>query len=145
MTYDHEAKPRYTVTVKADDSNGGTDTIEVTITVTDVNEAPAFDDVSPTTRSIAENTGTGVDIATPVTATDPDAGATLTYSLDGTDVNSFDIDTLTGQLKTKATLDHETKATYAVTVSVRDSKDANGDADIVADDDITVNNHRHGC
>ena len=137
-TYDHEAQPSYTVTVKADDGNGGTNTIEVTITVTDVNEAPAFDDVSPTTRSIAENTGTGVDIATPVTATDPDAGATLTYSLDGTDVNSFDIDTLTGQLKTKVTLDHETKATYAVTVSVRDSKDANGDADIVADDDITV-------
>ena len=34
-----------------------------------------------------------------MTATDPDADATLTYSLGGTDVSSFDIDTLTGQLK----------------------------------------------
>ena len=137
-TYDHETNDSYTVTVKANDNNGGTDTIEVTITVTDVNEAPAFDDVSPTTRSIAENKGTGVDIATPVTATDPDAGATLTYSLDGTDVNSFDIDTLTGQLKTKALLDHETKASYEVTVSVRDSKDDSGNPDTATDDDITV-------
>ena len=93
MTYDHEAKPSYTVTVKADDGNGGTDTIEVTITVTDVNEAPAFDDMSPTIRSIDENTGTGVDIGDTVAATDPDAGATLTYSLGGTDASSFDIDT----------------------------------------------------
>ena len=140
-TYDHEAQPSYTVTVKANDGYGGTATIAVTITVTDVNEAPAFDDVSPTTRSIAENTGTGVDIGDPVTATDPDAGATLTYSLGGMDVNSFDIDTLTGQLKTKDALDHETKTTYTVIVSVRDSKDASGAADIVTDDtiDVTIN------
>ena len=40
VTYDHETKSSYAVTVKADDSNGGTDTIAVTITVTDVNEPP---------------------------------------------------------------------------------------------------------
>ena len=138
VTYDHEANPSYTVTVKADDSNGGTDTIEVTITVTDVNEAPAFDDVSPTTRSIAENTGTGVDIGTPVAATDLDAGATLTYSLGGTDASSFDIDTSTGQLKTKVALDHETKASYTVMVSVHDGKNAAGGSDTTADDEVTV-------
>ena len=136
-TYDHEAQPSYTVTVKADDSNGGTDTIEVTITVTDVNEAPAFD--GPTTaRGVPENTGADTEIGAPVAATDPDAGATLTYSLGGTDANFFDIYTSTGQLKTKALLDHETKPTYTVTVSVRDSKDANGGADIVTDDTIDV-------
>ena len=37
---DHEAKPSYSVTVKADDGNGGTDTIAVTITVTDIDEPP---------------------------------------------------------------------------------------------------------
>ena len=41
VTYNHEVKSTYTVVVKADDSNGGTDTITVTITVTDVNEPPA--------------------------------------------------------------------------------------------------------
>ena len=136
-TYDHEAQPSYTVTVKADDSNGGTDTIEVTITVTDVNEAPAFD--GPTTaREVPENTVADTGIGGPVAATDPDAGATLTYSLGGTDANFFDIYTSTGQLKTKDALDHETKPTYTVTVSVRDSKDANGGADIVTDDTIDV-------
>ena len=45
------------MTVKADDDNGGTDTIDVTITVTDVNEAPAFPGPSETgSRSIPEKT-----------------------------------------------------------------------------------------
>ena len=38
--YDHEAKASYTVTVTADDKNGGTDTITVTISVGDQTEAP---------------------------------------------------------------------------------------------------------
>ena len=38
VTYDFETKPSYTVIVKADDGNGGTDTIEVTINLTDVFE-----------------------------------------------------------------------------------------------------------
>ena len=137
VTYDHEAKPSYTVTVKADDSNGGTDTIDVTITVTDVNEAPDFDGPT-TTREVPENTVADTGIGGPVEAEDPDDGDSLTYSLGGTDASSFDIDTLTGQLKTKDALDHETKASYAVTVSVRDSKDANGDADTATDDTIDV-------
>ena len=137
VTYDHEAKPSYTVTVKADDSNGGTDTIDVTITVTDVNEAPAFD--GPTTaREVPENTGADTEIGSPVEAEDPDAGATLTYLLSGTDASSFDIDTLTGQLKTKDALDHETKPTYTIIVSVLDSKDDSGNSDTVTDDTIDV-------
>ena len=37
---DHEAKDSYSVTVEVTDNNGGTDSIAVTITVNDVNEAP---------------------------------------------------------------------------------------------------------
>ena len=41
VTYDYEAQPSYTVIVKADDGNGGTDTVTVTIDLTDdVNERP---------------------------------------------------------------------------------------------------------
>ena len=41
VTYDHEVKSSYTVVVKADDSNGGTAaSVTVTITITDVTEAP---------------------------------------------------------------------------------------------------------
>ena len=48
VTYDFETKSRYSVIVKADDNNGGTDTINVTINLTDVNEAtPTIDTVTP--------------------------------------------------------------------------------------------------
>ena len=39
-TYDHEAKASYAVTVTVEDGNGGSDTIDVTLTVTDQDEAP---------------------------------------------------------------------------------------------------------
>ena len=41
-------------------------------------------------------------------------------------------------MQTKADLDFEDKSSYTVTVSVRDSKDGNGDVDEVTDDTITV-------
>ena len=41
VTYDFETKSRYSVTVKADDSNGGTDTIAVAIDLIDVDETQA--------------------------------------------------------------------------------------------------------
>ena len=137
VTYDHEAKSSYSVTVKADDGNGGTDTIDVTITVTNVNEPPAFS-AETDTRTIDENTAAGESMGSPLTATDPDDGDTLTYTLGGDDAASFDIDASTGQLQTKADLDYETKQTYTVTVSVRDSKDTGGSGDSEADDTITV-------
>ena len=41
VSYDFETKSSYSVTVKAEDSAGGTDTVALTITVTDVNEPPS--------------------------------------------------------------------------------------------------------
>ena len=101
VTYDHESKSSYSVTVKADDNNGGTATIDVTITVADVNEPPEFS-VETASRTIAENTTTGVAIGAPVTATDPDTADTPAYTLRGTNATFFDIDASTGQLQTKA-------------------------------------------
>ena len=40
MLYDHEAKPSYSVTVKVDDGNGGTDTVAVTVDLVDLDEPP---------------------------------------------------------------------------------------------------------
>ena len=113
--------------------------LNVTVTVIDVeeaNEQPAFADAT-TTRSIIENTEAGENVGDPVTATDPDRD-TLEYALGGTDASSFDIDTSTGQLLTDAGLDRETKSSYSVTVSVRDSKDSDGEPDTVMDDTIDV-------
>ena len=51
VTYNYEATPSYTVTVKADDGNGGTDTIAVTINITDVDEPPSAPD-EPTVSAV---------------------------------------------------------------------------------------------
>ncbi len=110
-----------------------------TVTVTrQPNTPPAFDEGAAATRGVAENTGTGVDIGDPVAATDPDSGDTLTYSLDAAGAESFDIDASSGQLRTKAALDYETENSYSVTMSVSDGKDADGNADEMTDNTITV-------
>ena len=119
---DYETKNAYTVTVTVSDG-GRTDAISVTITIIDVDEtpethAPVFAG-SRTTRSIAENTPAGVNIGSPVSATDADDD-TLTYTLDGTDAGSFRIVGNSGQLQTQAPLDFETKNAYTVTVTVSD-------------------------
>ena len=83
------------------------------------NTAPTFTEGASTTRSVTENTSANVNIGNAVAATDPE-NDTLTYTLSGTDAPSFDIDSTTGQLKTKSALDYETKSTYTVTVTVSD-------------------------
>ena len=118
----------------ADDTPTHTYTVTVTRAA---NAPPAFDDGATASRGVAENTAADMPIGDEVGATDDDSD-TLTYSLDATGAESFDIDESSGQLRTKVALDHETKASYTVTASVRDSKDDNGDADEVTDDTITV-------
>ena len=110
--------------------NGGKATWSGLVTVTAPNQPPAFPSTETGRRSIPEDT-TG-NIGPPVTATDPDAD-TLTYSLSGTDANDFSINTSTGQVRTQAALDYETKDTYHVTVSVTD-----GTVDDTIDVTITV-------
>ena len=83
-----------------------------------LNNAPTFDDGPSTTRSVDENTTSGQDIGAPVTASDADSSDTLTYALGGTDATSFSIVSSSGQLQTSAALDHETKSTYTVAVTV---------------------------
>ena len=135
---DYETKASYAVTVSVSDGNGGGDSINVTINVTDVDEqptnsVPTFTEGTSTTRSVAENTASGQNIGAPVTATDADTSDTLTYTLGGTDASSFSINNSTGQLQTSAALDYETKASYAVTVSV---SDGNGGGDSI---NVTIN------
>ena len=77
-----------------------------------------------------------------ITASDSDGGDTLTYSLTGTDAGSFEINA-SGQIKTKTGVNHNfnfeaTKNSYSVTVQVRDSKDAAGNAN------TSVRRHHRG-
>ena len=134
---DHEDKSSYEVTVTVKDPSNASDRITVTITVTDVEESPAFPADEDGARNVAENTGAGEDIGDPVAAEDND-GDSLTYTLGGDDAASFDILASTGQLQTKAALDHESKSSHSVTVSVSDGYDAEGNTDTATDDTISV-------
>ena len=75
------------------------------------------------TLSVVENTPPNTDVGTPVAATDRD-GDTLTYILEGTDADSFDIVSTSdgGQIRTSAALNHEEKSSYSVTVRVTDGR-----------------------
>ena len=131
MAYDHEVKSSYSVTVKADDNNGGTATIDVTITVADVNEPPEFDSATAT-REVPENTEAGENIGAPVTANDPDTGDTPAYTLEGADLDSFDIDSASGQIH-KAS-DHEIKS--SVTVKADDNNGGTATIDVITVADV---------
>ena len=117
---DYETKRTYIGTITVSDGTL-TDIISVIIIVTDVveNSAPVFIEGTSTARSVAENTATGVNIGSAVAATDAD-NDTLTYTLGGTNAASFGINSITGQLRTRAALDYETKRSYTITVSVSD-------------------------
>ena len=112
------ANPDVTIDIDIDENN---------------NNAPVFTAGTSTTRSIAENTASGVNIGSPIAATDVDTGDTLTYTLGGTDAASFRIVSTSGQLRTSAALDYETKSSYSVSVSV---SDGNGGSDSIA---VTIN------
>ena len=86
------------------------DSLPITI-ISGSNTAPVFTDGTSVTRSVAESTAAATNIGTPIAATDTE-NDTLTYTLSGTDASAFDIDSTTGQLKTKAALDYETKTSY---------------------------------
>ena len=131
VAYDHEVKSSYSVTVKADDNNGGTATIDVTITVADVDEPPEFDSATAA-REVPENTEAGENIGAPVTANDPDTGDTPAYTLEGADADSFDIDSASGQIQTKSGVayDHEVKSSYSVTVKADDNNGGTATIDV---------------
>ena len=86
---------------------------------------------TPTTRTIPENTAAGRNIGAPVAATDADNDP-LTYVLDTAGDSVFALDRRSGQLRTKAALDHEATPSYTVTVT---ATDPSGNSDLI---DVTI-------
>ena len=130
----------YTVTVVASDGIAEA-RITVTVTISVVTNNPPTFSTTTSSRSVPENTAAGQNVGAVVSATDPDSGDTLTYTLGGADAASFDIVSTSGQIRTKSALDEETKSRYTVTVTATDLSNAS-DAITVT---ITVTDVTFGC
>ena len=118
-----EAKPEYDFTVVATDVAGNATEQDVTLVITNVDDAaPVFAaGATATGATIVENVSAGAIVYNAYATDKADMSAGVTYTLGGTDASKFNIDAQTGQVTTKAgQYDRETKATYEFTVTATD-------------------------
>jgi Ca2+-binding RTX toxin-like protein len=121
-----EAKSSYSVRIQVTDALGGTYATAKAIAIDDINESPTITSNgagATASVSVSENTTAVTTVAT----NDPDAGATLTYSLVASaDAGKFQIDGSTGALSFIAAPDFEAPTdaggdnVYDVTIQVSD-------------------------
>ncbi len=118
-SFNFEVKNSYTIRIQSEDSTPETVEKQFTISIVDVNEAPA--DIELSNASVDENKPTGTTVGT-LSTTDPDGGDIHTYGLvAGTgDVDNGSFDIVGNQLQTKALFDFETKDSYSVRVETTD-------------------------
>ena len=132
---DDENNGEYVLRVRVSDPSTASATVNVIVRVTEVNEAPAFDDDAPTLLSVVENAdppvitvghrGLPIDADTyavtdqdgSVTGPDGYDDTTYTYSVSGADRDDFAFD-LTGKLTfiTGHEPDFEDQSSYSITV-----------------------------
>ncbi|WP_395627784.1 gliding motility-associated C-terminal domain-containing protein, partial [Daejeonella sp.] len=117
---DFEAKNSYSVRVRTSDQGGLFFEKAVTITITDLNDAPT--NLALSTITINENNSIGAIIGD-LSSTDQDSGDKHTYTLvsgtGSTDNAMFSIDG--NYLKAKVAFDFETKSSYTVRVRTTDA------------------------
>ncbi|MGI9275750.1 MAG: VCBS domain-containing protein [Endozoicomonas sp.] len=144
---DHESNNSHSITVQVSDGDL-TDELSYNVSVNDANEAPVL---AAQTLSVNENSAdnTPVGIAS---ATDQDAGTTLSYSLTDNAGGRFAINSSTGEIIVAdgSLLDHESNNSHSITVRVSDGSltdersytvsinDAN-DAPVLAAQTLSVN------
>jgi len=117
--FDFETKSIYSICIRVTDQGGLFFDKNFAITVNNLNEAPT--DIALSNSTVDENQPINTVVGT-LTATDPDAGATFTFSLacaaPGGDDTSFNI--IGVSLQTSAMFDFETKSVYNVCIRVMD-------------------------
>ncbi|XP_018535380.2 protocadherin gamma-A3 [Lates calcarifer] len=136
---DREQRPNFSLKLIAVD--GGTPqrsgTVNIDVTVLDVNDnAPVFNQ-SVYKASVMENTMRGTNIIT-VNATDADSGSNgvIVYSLSkmkGSAADIFSIDENTGTISVSGQIDYEKDRKYEVRVEARDQGGLTGTSKVVLD------------
>ncbi|MBA1143047.1 hypothetical protein [Mesorhizobium neociceri] len=122
-TLDFETQPSINLTVTATSSDGGTANQVFTLAVLNSPEPVAFNsspDANPAANQIGQNAAAGTAIGITAAATDPDAGSTVTYSIDD---SRFAINASTGVItrSSTGTLNATSEPSIALTVTATSS------------------------
>ena len=118
---DFETNPSLAVRVQATDSGGLSVIKNLTISVTDINEAPTAIALSNTITSLAENTSTASRTEVGTITVSDDALGTNSITLSGNDAAYFEVDAGKLYLQSGVTLNFEAQASYNVTVNAQDT------------------------
>ncbi|MCG7392258.1 cadherin domain-containing protein [Microvirga sp. ACRRW] len=118
---DHETAPFHDITVRVTDGSHSIERV-IRITLNDIAEAPpnaAPTDIALSSRSVLENAGNGTIIGD-LSATDPNAGDTFTYTLVNDADGRFEI--FGGKIRVKdgSRLDFENATSHVIKVRVTD-------------------------
>ena len=126
---DFETAASHSITVRATSSDGSTSNENFTVAVTDVAEnVGAVTDGNAAANSVAENVAQGTVVGITASATDPQAGDTVSYALTSNPGNLFAIDAATGVVTVAGALDFETAASHSITVQATSSDGSTSNA-----------------
>ena len=140
---DQDANNLYEVTVRASDGSLYDDQV-ISVSVTDVFENTSPSNLAAGSLTITENQPIGT-VVGEFNATDPDAGATLTYHFangvgDGNN-SLFTLDA-NGTLKTAVVFDYETNAsTYSIRVQAKDEFNASVEGNFTVTLMLSITNY----
>jgi gliding motility-associated-like protein len=113
----YETKNSYSVRVRTTDLSGDFIENSYTVSIVDISERPT---ILKQTFAVSESDTVGYVFGT-VTATSPDAGATLRYSIAETQ-NTFAINAVTGEISPLVKLDYEKQSVYKFKIVVTDAQ-----------------------
>ncbi|MFK7953730.1 MAG: LamG-like jellyroll fold domain-containing protein, partial [Ekhidna sp.] len=116
-SFDFETKASYQITITSDDGNNGTFSKDFVISVNDIAENVAPNDITLSKSSIDEELEIGTVIGGLETA-DENENDTHSYTLEGTDAASFTI--ADQNLMSAEVFDFETKSSYVIEITSTD-------------------------
>jgi protocadherin Fat 4 len=115
---DAETASSHDIVVRAASSDGSFSTATFTIAVTNVDEFDIAEivDADEAANEVTENSAVGTAVGITASATDADAGVTVSYSLDDDAGGLFAIDATTGVVTVAGTVDFEAASSHTIVV-----------------------------
>ena len=117
-TLDRETMPEHELTVDAYDG-ANRDSVQLVVTVMDVNDEPPVFNTSDYTTTVEENAPTDTPLLS-VYAEDPDQVGTVTYSVVGPSRDDFTINPISGELRFRVPPDYEEFQQLEIQVAASD-------------------------